>query len=129
MITHSSRGYLLNLVLSIGRVVNNGVHLLAVFRIDVRKQPVAHDISLNSPGKSELALLIYEVDKACFRLADTSGSLLDSIGLGSFLGLSDSLLSGNWESKNVDSGLERIGGCRAVTFAQTWRRWDSTLVE
>lgn len=98
----SSRGYLLNLVLSIGRVVNNSVHLLAIFRIDVRKKPVAHDIGLNSPGKSELALFIYEVDKTCLWLADASGSLLDSVGLGSLLRLSDGLLSRNWKSKNVD---------------------------
>lgn len=89
---HTYRGhcYLLDVVGSVRRVIDNGMYLLAIFRVDVCQKPVAHDISLDSPGKSELSLLIDKVDETRFRLTDTSSGLLDSISLGSLLRLSNS---------------------------------------
>ena len=121
--------HLLDVVGRISRVVDDGMYLAAVFGIDVGQEPVAHDISLDPPGKGELALVVYEVDKAGLRLADSSCGLLDGVRLCCVLWLGSCRLSRNWKCEDIDSGLQ--GGHRlgTITLGQTWRGGDFALVE
>jgi hypothetical protein len=64
MICQPKFSYSLDLVRCICGVINDGVHLTAINGIDVRQEPVAHDVGLDSPGQRELALRCLNIDKA-----------------------------------------------------------------
>lgn len=104
--------------------------LVASFCVYVGEKPVAHNVGLDPPGEGELALLIDKVDKACFRVLNTSARLLDGESVGFLLGFSSSQIGRHRKGENLDSRLEGIYGLSRVTLAQTWWRcWDFALVE
>ena len=81
---------ILDVVGGVGRVVNGSVNLVASVCVNVGQEPVAQNISLDPPGEGQLSLLVDKIDKACFRIANTSRSLLDGENVGLLLGFGNS---------------------------------------
>lgn len=111
-----SKSNLLNLVSSLGVIINNTNNFVSLGSIDIRQQPVVESISLNSPSKLQLSV-IDEISELSLRLADgTRGAgelvvlvaLLDSLGV---IGL-----DGKREDRN--GILESFDGVLLVTLGE-----------
>lgn len=105
-----------DLVACISGIVNDRMHLATVNSVDIGQEPVAQNVSLNSPGQGQLAVSL-NVDKACFWLRYSTLGLLDGEGVLSLFWLRGSRTGRYREVQNADRRLESSDRLNCVTLA------------
>ncbi len=116
--------YILDLVGSVGNVVNNTVNLAGSAGINVGKEPVILKISLHSPRQRQTLVLLLEVHEACLRVLLGTSSPLDDVVLKRLLSLSLSSIGADLETKDVGGTLQSGNGINLPARDQWVLRWD-----
>jgi hypothetical protein len=109
---------LLDLVGNVGGVINNSVDFVTSLCIDIGQQPVAQDVSLDPPCQRQVSFGSLEIDKAGFRLLDSTICILDGIRLFLSLGFGRCSFCVDGQLKHFNGTLQRIGWIDLITFPQ-----------
>jgi hypothetical protein len=119
---------LLNLVGCISSPVDHSVDLVLSSGIDVSQEPVAQDISLNTEGKLELAILLKVHELGLWVLLCSRRSL-ENVRVITFCRNSSCLVGLNRKLQNSDGTPESLDRLDQVALAELRRRRDIAIKE
>lgn len=120
--------YILDLIGCMSHVVNNVVDCVAVLCINIGQQPVIADISLDSPGQSQTAVLFHKINKLGGRFGQSARCSLEHklFVVGS---LYSSLFSTDWNLEDVDGSMQSLHRAGVILCSFRLRLGDFAGIE